>query len=117
MEKMSTKEFLKKKNAIVKRVTNLVLIPEDQIVDTPRVMLTTNDHIRNLHSDMCPYCITYHDANEEDMTCANCPMSEAGNKCGDDDDDTWTAANDKWVEQATSIDRMEMYQLTDQYNA
>ena len=43
---MTTKEFIIEKNRIVKRVTRVTLVPEDQIVDEPKVYYALNHMIQ-----------------------------------------------------------------------
>ena len=114
---MTTKEYLIAKNAIVKRVTGLTLVPEDQIVDTPKVVLTSDkEDDGKLHSGICPYCILY-----ISNDCVECPMTKANNRCMGwpiraSYKGTWYAANEKWIDKSTQKNTNELTDLAIAYN-
>ena len=70
---MSVKEYIKKKNEILKEHTGITLVPEDQITN-PELLTKLN---MGLDRFFCPYCVLY--------SCYECPMSKAGNECMDND--------------------------------
>jgi hypothetical protein len=92
---MTTAEFLWKKNEIIRKATGKILIPEDQIVDEPKVKLSDEyfDY-RNLMWSACPYCVrrsTIDESGEESrvqIDCSTCPMKKADNCCFDENS-TW----------------------------
>lgn len=106
---MTTKEFLIKKNEIIKRATGITLIPENQIIDEPKVKLE-DDCVEYLSSTFCPYCVPR-------MYCNTCPMYKAGNQCTDTKkDSTWYRANSIWRKKATEKDKEELKHLIREYN-
>ena len=116
---MSVVEFMKRKNEIVKAVTGVILVPEDQIVDIPedkRVLLAQKKkydlfEYHFLNADYCPYCALY--INNE---CKGCPMYEAGNRCDQGKYNTWTKANKIWTEISTKKDWKKLRDLVAEYN-
>ena len=114
---MSVVEFLKRKNEIVKAVTGVILVPEDQIMDIPedeRTPLDLNDDLSEydfLGTEYCPYCALYFDND-----CEGCPMYEAGNRCIEGIYNTWTKANDIWMEKSTEKDWKKLRDLVAEYN-
>ena len=116
---MSVAEFLRRKNEIIKAVTGVILVPEDQIVDIPedkRVLLAQKkkydlfEHYY-LNADYCPYCALYF--SDE---CKDCPMCKAGNCCNKNDHSTWYVANNLWMEKSSGVDWMKLKELIDEYN-
>jgi len=113
---MTSKQYLKKKNKIVKNVTGVTLIPKDQIVKHPFVELTEDLAILfKLPAVCCTYCQLY----QED-SCKKCPMAKAGNKCrtleNDDADNTWSKANEIWTETSTVKNMKKLLKLVKRYN-
>jgi len=106
---MTTKKFLKLKNALVLRVTGELLIPADQIVKTPRVTLMESSV---LCGGNCPYCRLYI---TETSACTNCPMKLAGNSCHSNAS-TYTTAHQLWTKLATADDEQELIDLIRLYN-
>jgi hypothetical protein len=106
---MTSKEFLEKKNELVKRVTGLVLVPEDQLEEHPFVKLDTRETGATLMSGICTYCRTYDNCNE-------CLMAIADNRCGNISRSTWWEANYAWETKATDADRTELMELVNKYN-
>jgi len=105
---MTTLEFLKEKNKLVKDVTGLILTPKDQLVDIPKVQLHTfKDSTETLSREICPYCTAFY--------CCDCPISKANNECGYKDS-TWKVANEAWKIKATKADHNKLMQLVDKYN-
>ncbi len=111
---MTTKRFLKKKNKIVKRVTGLLLVPKDQIVDRPNVLLNNDSKGLVLSSDVCPYCVDRYTSTM--IECSDCPMALAGNSCQGNPDSTWYKANTLWKASVTEEDRDELIKLIKKYN-
>lgn len=74
---MTIKEYLIAKNAIIFKYTNVVLVPENQIIDMKPIPL-----IDQSGNDMgiCPYCIEFYDLDKPN-TCNGCPMFDANNGC------------------------------------
>jgi hypothetical protein len=115
---MTDTEFFKKKNKIVKRVTGVVLIPDDQIVETgmEQVELEIGKFDLNaLGGGICPYCIYFY---KDWCKCCECPMALAGNKCNNDNNSSWRKAKSRWVKKATTTeeDIQELRELCEQYN-
>ena len=103
---MTTKEFIIKKNKIVKKVTGITLVPEEQIVDTPIVYLENKSRSDKLDADICPYCTTF-------KNCIDCPMDTADNHCGNPKS-TWAHANTLWV--TTKKGNKKLRKLVNKYN-
>ena len=118
---MTSKQYLKRKNKIVKRVTGKALIPKSQIKKHPFVKLDeTLKHKHNkyeigeqLLGGICTYCKLY-DNHEPD--CLSCPMAQAENGCTADIYSTWHIANKKWEQRAKPKDVKELMDLVEQYN-
>lgn len=70
---MTTLEFIKEKNHIIKKYTGITLIPESQMIDIPKTQL-------NMTADRyaCPYCMQF-----LKFQCKSCPMFDANNDCHD----------------------------------
>ncbi len=117
---MNTKQFLKKKNKIVKKVTGHTLIPKDQIKNTPKVYLNETHSLLDLSSDICPYCSIYnYSCKTKDGK--ECPMLEENNKCEnnryeDDKETTWYISNQAWISKATDKDKEKLRKLIKEYN-
>ena len=91
---MTISEFLTKKNAILKKYSDIDLIPPEQIIE-PNVAPGGIERIKETLSFktdglLCPYCILYdldYDQNhpefiDEPLTrCTTCPMSLQDNNC------------------------------------
>ena len=113
---MTTVDFLTEKNKIVFRVTNVVLVPTGQLEEVPfRELDEIRDGCEQLNDTICPYCLEYAKPGEG-SGCAGCPMAEAGNHCDYDVGDTWTSANNQWLESAEVKDHQELIALCEQYN-
>ena len=113
---MTSKQYLKRKNKIVKRVTGLTLVPKDQIKKHPFAELDTGDYYLSkagelLTSDICTYCVLY-----IDNDCVDCPMHKAGNACQANDYSTWKKANILWGKKSLKTDWQELIDLANQYN-
>ena len=80
---MTVTEFMQKKNEILRDITGLTLVPEEQIVEVPKTMLNT-DSTDIGNGDICPYCRIF-------MNCNGCPMDIAGNNCDISDNSTYEA--------------------------
>ena len=85
---MTNKEYMFRKNEIVKAYTGATLIPKEQIVDITVTSTMVNsmaeyvyEQPQLLDASNCPYCAEYYTSTDYDQ-CANCPMFEAGNSCG-----------------------------------
>lgn len=76
---MTVVEYIRRKNAIIEKACGVTLVPEDQIAELPRSRLSMDTD-----AEACPYCVEYLLAN-----CKGCPMQEAENMCGGDDDNTY----------------------------
>lgn len=111
---ISTKAFIIKKNEIVKRVTGETLVPEDQIIDEPKVLLNNFPGIFKLHAEICPYCVS-RAAELGHVYCKTCPMYLADNGC-DDINSTWNKANKIWRNLATESDKFQIERLVNRYN-
>ena len=111
---MTTKEFLIKKNELVKRATGAILIPSDQIVDEPKVKLDENC-CHSLNSSNCPYCVGRRPYELSPIVCDTCPMYQAGNCC-DNFNSTWYVVQQLWREKATLEDAKELKRLVQKYN-
>ena len=111
---MKTKTFIKKKNKIVKKVTGITLVPEDQIIDEPKVMLGYFTSFY-LDSSVCPYCVSRRKDNIN-IDCTTCPMSLAGNKCEANENSTWNEANTIWGREAKKKDIKKLSKLIKKYN-
>ena len=116
---MSVVEFIKRNSEIVKAVTGVTLVPEDQIVDIPedkRTPLDLDDDLSEysfLGTEYCPYCALYFN----DKDCKGCPVYEAGNDCNqEDNNNTWMKANDIWMEKSTEKDWKKLRDLVAEYN-
>ena len=94
MKPMTTIEFMTRKNAILKEMTGLVLIPEDQLkaVAPERLYMDDSD------GGMCPYCQTF----DAMIDCEDCPMSIAGNNC-EQRDSTYMAVYNHLKESSQTI--------------
>lgn len=68
---MTTLEFIKKKNEIIRNHCGVTLIPEAQMIDLPKVKLTME-----MDREACPYCVMF-----LRNQCRECPMFLAGNDC------------------------------------
>lgn len=116
---MTTKEFIQKKNRIVKDATGVLLVPENQIIDEPRVQLMECG-VSALHGGLCPYCCLRKENIEPGMTrisCETCPMALANNKCEYNvKKSTWDRANDIWEKEATAKDKQDLLNLIKEYN-
>jgi len=113
---MTSKQFLKRKNKLVKKVTGITLIPKDQIIKHPFVELEEDLAILfKLPAVCCTYCQLYREDN-----CKKCPMAKANNKCrtleDDSNDDTWSKANAIWTEVSTIKNMKKLFNLVKQYN-
>jgi len=112
---MTTKKFIIEKNRIVKRVTGITLVPENQIIDEPKIKLNVF-YYGHLKADMCPYCENRRrEYNNTIIACETCPMYIAGNDC-DTAGSTWRKANTKWKKYAKKEDRDELKFLVAVYN-
>jgi len=82
---MTTIEFLKKKNQILREYLglNFDLVPEEQMINVPFKELSNETSAGG-----CPYCVEY--LNAITAECTGCPMTLAGNSCEVDENDTWT---------------------------
>jgi len=113
---MTSKQYLKRKNKLIRKVTGVTLIPKDQIVEHPFIKLNIGKTpIDSLKGIYCTYCQMYHK-----NSCEGCPMFEADNRCfpypKDDRPNSWNTANDLWIEKATEEDKLELFNLAKQYN-
>ncbi len=72
---MTVREYIERKNELIKKYTGMILVPEDQIID----MELPKDETLSINDDRsaCPYCFFYFDYYD----CSECPMSKAGNCC------------------------------------
>lgn len=117
MKPLSTKQFIKKKNKLVKKVTGKILVPKNQIVNEPKTTHLTaySTYSTYLDSSNCPYCAertqpyTYTD-------CSTCPMALAGNICSNNPDSTWIRAATKWADKSTEKDHKKLIKLIKRYN-
>ncbi len=110
---MKTKTFIKKKNKIIKKATGLILVPKDQIKNTPKKPLSLTYGTHNLDAELCPYCMAfYNSCTTEDGE--KCPMLKAGNDCHENS--TWDLANIEWEKKATNKDRKKLEKLVIKYN-
>lgn len=114
---MTTVEFIHKKNALVKRVTGVILVPEDQIVETPRVHLPINKDtgFGGLGAAECPYCQIYREI-PNDIFCTKCPIELAGNRCVSIEESSYHIADRLWIEKSTKADHKELRALCEEYN-
>ena len=74
---MTAREYIERKNALIKKYTGLILVPESQIID-----IQSKEPL-NTESDkyICPYCIEWLGLGKD---CKGCPMEQADNKCLND---------------------------------
>lgn len=81
---LSMAEFIRAKNKILREDYGIDfdLVPEDQIVDMPKIKKLNTSNV----SYMCPYCA---EGLRED-NCNMCPMSKANNQCDIGPNNTWT---------------------------
>jgi hypothetical protein len=109
---MTALEYMKKKNKLVFKVTGKVLIPKDQLVD-----VEFSDEFEPeewLNATNCPYCNLHE-------SCETCPMALAGNQCRKMDDygnplkNTFSTANEAWLEKSTEKTRQKLYRLGVKY--
>ena len=111
---MTVREYTERKNELIKKYTEMVLVPEDQIVD----MELPEDKMLSMDNDgnACPYCLVFSDS---DNGCPGCPMSEAGNCCSNNGS---TYANIlKYTEDVAIVNEgmpwyEELYSLVIQFN-
>lgn len=89
---MTTLEYMKRKNEILKKMTGKELIPEDQMVEVDAYPLGMTDTLTGIDSasdgSICPYCIVYTDGecdSDDSDSCTLCPMKEAGNWCNEEE--------------------------------
>ena len=110
---MTTKQFLKRKNKIIKKVTGTTLVPKDQIKNVLFKDLYINENINSkyLGGSICPYCSLYYKNN-----CRECPMAIAGNACEENNDSTWRIARNIWIKNSTEEDHNKLTNLIKQYN-
>jgi hypothetical protein len=87
---MTTSEFLRQKNCILRDTIglNFDLVPEEQIIDLPQNLCKPLSNATTSRS--CPYCVGYSSLNACDH-CVMCPMGLAGNRCSfhEKHDNTW----------------------------
>ena len=113
---MTTEEFIRQKNKIIKKATNLIMVPEDQIVNQPKVKMEVPRKPVYLHENICTYCIYGQHKNIQNK-CLECPMSLAGNECSRlDKNCTWYQVNKAWNEKATFADHQKIIDLVKAYN-
>lgn len=75
---MTTVEYLRRKNKILKELTGITLVPESQIVAVPKLKLK-----EDYDGGICPYCIAF-DLSSYAYAwnkCKLCPMSLQDNGC------------------------------------
>ena len=84
MKSMSTLELMIKKNAIFEELTGVTLIPDDQLVDTVRMPLSSRSSVL-----ACPYCQLYN----HNIDCTECPMAKANNNCKFTENSTFDQVN------------------------
>ena len=106
---MTALEYLKAKNELVEKVTGLILIPEDQLVEHKPDMRYFHPRL-GLSYMNCTYCTLYYD-----KACKGCPMKEAGNGCTDHLKTSYGRATDAWDEKATDTGRAELLRLGEQF--
>jgi len=93
---MTALQYMIRKNEIIHDLTELTLIPDDQLIDVPPQYLFFEGLAPGRRSDakICPYCIIYLNREERDYEneslCAGCPMDTADNNCITKHDDTST---------------------------
>ena len=114
-------EYLIAKNKLIKDVTGLVLIPEDQLVDHKFNNQDIGRFIPKgyLSGDNCTYCIKYiHNRNPRTTRdkCKGCPMDKANNNCFCSWS-TFEAAEKAWNKRATQKDCQKLKQLGEQFLA
>jgi len=110
---MTVTEFIKRKNEIVKRVTGLTLVPDDQIEECEQIKLQQSVSFKTLGAGICPYCMVYN--KDESCICNDCPMNKANNDCSEINS-TWREINPVWRNKATESDMKELEELVKQYN-
>ena len=69
---MTVTEFIRKKNEILYKHLEVVLVPEDQIEECEQGTLSCA-----CDAQACPYCAAYY------FNCENCPMFKKGNICNE----------------------------------
>ncbi|MCK5017351.1 MAG: hypothetical protein KAS32_09820 [Candidatus Peribacteraceae bacterium] len=103
-------DYIKRKNAIIFKHTDMVLVPEDQIEECEQKLLS-------MEKDMmaCPYCVVYFDYNTGE--CGGCPMARVGNDC--EEGSTYRNIDDKY--DSLVLDTQPWYEelrdLIDEYNS
>lgn len=88
---MKVTKFIKKKNAIIHKLTGITLVPESQIQKVPKFPLDLESG-----ASSCPYCPNY----SSNALCFGCPMSGADNQCYGRYNNTWEQLDD-WVDENT----------------
>lgn len=92
---LDNEEYFDRKNSLFLKHTGLILIPEDQIINTPvtKQMVSEMEYFILVAEELfikqggvpvsknnCPYC-TLHNTKETKYDCRGCPMDEADNNC------------------------------------
>jgi hypothetical protein len=112
---MTTEQYIRAKNDLILRVTGHILVPENQIVNEPKVYLFENATSGSISDVICPYCIN-RGASEDVPDCSTCPMHLAKNDCNCEINSTWYICNLLWNEKATKKDKEELRKLVQKYN-
>ncbi len=112
---MSTVDYLTKVNMIVHSVTGMVLVPSDQIVETPYSQRF--EPSADLLSSNNPYCLLYNTGVD---ACEGCPMALAGNICipsdiSDNTVGTYTECLGLWKDMVSYRESYELLELGKAY--
>lgn len=76
---MTVIDYINRKNEIIKRITGLTLVPEEQIQEVPVLELKPENEN---DADICPYCLYYKKEQDDfDTSCGECPMELHDNQC------------------------------------
>lgn len=83
---MTVIEFIQRKNAILEDITDIRLVPDDQIIDVEPRYLKLKGLTEQSKNDglICPYCILY-----ADDDCHGCVMRDKDNECNRSGDATY----------------------------
>ena len=95
VSEMSTSEYMRRQNRIMKKYGDVLLIPPEQIIEVPvtqqmlkgmkwyiNAMERENNDYHPIVAQNSPYCYIYFFGEaENNVRCEGCPIANAGNHC------------------------------------